>query len=108
MCVFCEISSVILSCHASGRKIGLCGQAPSDKPEYAAWLMQQQIDSISLNPSDVIKTMAMGQQGQRKQAQRQGSNAVSCEAKADANKQRDDNKDEARLELADTTHQRGL
>ncbi|PSN18446.1 phosphoenolpyruvate synthase [filamentous cyanobacterium CCP5] len=41
---------------ACGRKIGICGQAPSDYPEFAQFLVEQGIDSISLNPDSVIKT----------------------------------------------------
>ena len=41
----------------NGRKIGICGQAPSDYPEFARFLVEQGIDSISLNPDSVIKTM---------------------------------------------------
>lgn len=41
---------------ATGRKIGICGQAPSDYPEFAQFLVQQGIDSISLNPDAVLKT----------------------------------------------------
>ncbi len=41
---------------ATGRKIGICGQAPSDYPEFAQFLVQQGIDSISLNPDVVLKT----------------------------------------------------
>ncbi|AFY35008.1 phosphoenolpyruvate synthase [Calothrix sp. PCC 7507] len=41
-------------CH---RKIGICGQAPSDYPEFAQFLVEQGIDSISLNPDSVLKTM---------------------------------------------------
>jgi len=40
----------------NGRKIGICGQAPSDYPEFAQFLVQQGIDSISLNPDSVLKT----------------------------------------------------
>ncbi|MCU0550582.1 MAG: phosphoenolpyruvate synthase [Leptolyngbya sp. Prado105] len=39
-----------------GRKIGICGQAPSDYPEFAQFLVEQGIDSISLNPDSVLKT----------------------------------------------------
>ena len=39
-----------------GRKIGICGQAPSDYPEFARFLVQEGIDSISLNPDAVVKT----------------------------------------------------
>ncbi|MEK7537950.1 MAG: putative PEP-binding protein, partial [Patescibacteria group bacterium] len=44
---------------AAGRKIGFCGQAPSDYPDIALFLARQGIDSISLNPDTVIKTTQM-------------------------------------------------
>ena len=50
------IASVIRSAKAKGRKIGICGQAPSDYPEFAAFLVELGIDSISLNPDTVLKT----------------------------------------------------
>jgi pyruvate,water dikinase len=50
------ISSVIKSAKKKGRKIGICGQAPSDFPEFAEFLVECGIDSISLNPDTVIKT----------------------------------------------------
>jgi pyruvate,water dikinase len=50
------IASVIGTARASGRKIGICGQAPSDYPEFAQFLVRQGIDSISLNPDAVLKT----------------------------------------------------
>jgi len=50
------IASVIRAAKAKGRKIGICGQAPSDYPEFAEFLVQQGIDSISLNPDAVLKT----------------------------------------------------
>ena len=51
------ISQVIRAAKKKGRKIGICGQAPSDYPEFAEFLVQEGIDSISLNPDSVIKTM---------------------------------------------------
>lgn len=50
------IAQVISACRANGRKIGICGQAPSDYPEFAQFLVEQGIDSISLNPDTVLKT----------------------------------------------------
>lgn len=50
------IAHVIATARATGRKIGLCGQAPSDYPEFAQFLVEQGIDSISLNPDAVLKT----------------------------------------------------
>ena len=38
------------------RKIGICGQAPSDFPDFAEFLLKNKIDSISLNPDTVLKT----------------------------------------------------
>lgn len=53
------VSEVIMQARKSGRKIGICGQAPSDYPEFAAFLVELGIDSISLNPDAVLKTTAM-------------------------------------------------
>ena len=50
------IAQVIAVCRAKKRKIGICGQAPSDYPEFAQFLVEQGIDSISLNPDTVLKT----------------------------------------------------
>ena len=50
------IAQVIAAARAKHRKIGICGQAPSDYPEFAQFLVEQGIDSISLNPDTVIKT----------------------------------------------------
>ena len=51
------IENLITSAHKAGVRVGICGQAPSDHPEYAAWLVQSGIDSISLNPDSVIGTL---------------------------------------------------
>jgi len=51
------IASVITAVKAKGCKIGICGQAPSDYPEFAQFLVEQGIDSISLNPDAVLKTL---------------------------------------------------
>jgi pyruvate, water dikinase len=50
------IAMAIQTAKAHGRKIGICGQAPSDYPEFAKFLVEQGIDSISLNPDSVMKT----------------------------------------------------
>ena len=42
--------------HEAGIKVGLCGQAPSDHPEFARFLVEQGIDSISLNPDSFLRT----------------------------------------------------
>lgn len=53
--VFKMIEMAILGAHKKGKKIGLCGQRPSDDPEFAKFLVLNKIDSISLNPDAVIK-----------------------------------------------------
>lgn len=50
------IEDAIRRVQATGRKIGICGQAPSDYPEFAEFLVRRGIDSISLNPDTVLKT----------------------------------------------------
>jgi pyruvate,water dikinase len=50
------LTQVIQAAKTRGRKIGICGQAPSDYPEFAQFLVEQGIDSISLNPDVVLKT----------------------------------------------------
>ncbi|MBI3849935.1 MAG: phosphoenolpyruvate synthase [Verrucomicrobia bacterium] len=52
------IAQAIQICRARKRKIGICGQAPSDYPDFAQFLVTQGIDSISLNPDTVMKTTA--------------------------------------------------
>jgi pyruvate,water dikinase len=50
------IATVIRAAKSNGKKIGICGQAPSDYPEFAGFLVNLGIDSISLNPDAVLKT----------------------------------------------------
>jgi pyruvate, water dikinase len=50
------ISQAIKACLAQGKYVGICGQGPSDHPDFAHWLMDQGISSISLNPDTVIET----------------------------------------------------
>ncbi len=52
-----QLRRVIATAKQFNRKIGICGQAPSDYPEFAAFLVEQGIDSISLNPDSVLKTL---------------------------------------------------
>jgi pyruvate,water dikinase len=49
-----SISSLISSVHKKKRKVGLCGQAPSDNPHFAQFLVEAGIDSISVNPDSVL------------------------------------------------------
>ena len=50
------IRQVIQKAHKARRKVGICGQAPSDFLDFAKFLVEEKIDSISLNPDTVIKT----------------------------------------------------
>jgi pyruvate,water dikinase len=50
------ISMAISACVAEGKYVGICGQGPSDHPDFAKWLVEQGITSISLNPDSVIAT----------------------------------------------------
>jgi pyruvate,water dikinase len=50
------ISMAIKACKARGKYVGICGQGPSDHPDLAEWLLDQGIDSISLNPDTVVDT----------------------------------------------------
>jgi pyruvate,water dikinase len=50
------LSMAIKACRAQGKYIGICGQGPSDNPDLAVWLMEQGIESMSLNPDSVIDT----------------------------------------------------
>lgn len=64
------IAQVIAACRGKGRKIGICGQAPSDYPEFAQFLVECGIDSISLNPDTVLKTTKAILEAERKQPRR--------------------------------------
>ncbi|MFO0335618.1 MAG: phosphoenolpyruvate synthase [Pseudomonadota bacterium] len=50
------LAMAIKACRAQGKYVGICGQGPSDHPDFARWLVEQGIDSISLNPDTVIET----------------------------------------------------
>ena len=51
-----QFQRAIEACKRAGKYVGICGQAPSDYPEVAEYLVELGIDSISLNPDSVIKT----------------------------------------------------
>ncbi len=72
------ISEVIKKAKKNHRHIGICGQAPSDFPDFAEFLVQQNIDSISLNPDTVLKTRMMISKGKG----RSRSSASSSKGKA--------------------------
>jgi pyruvate,water dikinase len=50
------LSMAIKACKARGKYVGICGQGPSDHPDFAAWLVEEGIDSVSLNPDTVLAT----------------------------------------------------
>jgi len=50
------LAQAIQACKSAGKYVGICGQGPSDHPDLARWLLEQGIDSISLNPDSVIDT----------------------------------------------------
>jgi len=50
------LKMAIDACRKQGKYIGICGQGPSDHPDFARWLLEQGIESISLNPDTVVET----------------------------------------------------
>jgi len=50
------LAMAISACRKAGKYIGICGQGPSDHPELARWLVEQGIESMSLNPDTVVET----------------------------------------------------
>jgi len=54
--VMAGLEALIKACKSKGKYVGICGQGPSDHPDLAKWLMEQGIDSVSLNPDSVIPT----------------------------------------------------
>lgn len=53
------LERAISSCLAAGKYVGICGQGPSDHPDFALWLAREGISSISLNPDSVIDTWTL-------------------------------------------------
>ena len=51
------IGQTIRAANESDTKVGICGQAPSDYPDFAAFLVEEGIDSISLNPDSVVEVL---------------------------------------------------
>ena len=58
------LSSAIQACRKADKYIGICGQGPSDHPDLARWLMEQGIESVSLNPDSVLDTWFFLAEGQ--------------------------------------------
>ncbi|MBV9344969.1 MAG: phosphoenolpyruvate synthase [Gammaproteobacteria bacterium] len=57
------LAQAIAACRGAGKYIGICGQGPSDHPDFARWLLEQGIDSLSLNPDTVVETWLFLAQG---------------------------------------------
>jgi pyruvate,water dikinase len=57
---------LIETAHAADTKVGICGQAPSDYPEFAAFLVEAGIDSISLNPDSVVDVRRLVAEAERR------------------------------------------
>jgi pyruvate,water dikinase len=66
------IVQAIAAAHRLGKPIGICGQAPSDYPEFAEWLVEQRIDSIAVNPDVAIATARLVAGAERKFPDRVG------------------------------------
>ena len=50
------LAMAIRACRKQGKYVGICGQGPSDHPDLARWLMEEGIESLSLNPDTVVAT----------------------------------------------------
>ena len=59
------MAMAIKACKSQGKYVGICGQGPSDHPELARWLVEQGIDSLSLNPDTVVETWMFLAQSRR-------------------------------------------
>jgi pyruvate,water dikinase len=68
------LANAIAACNKAGKYIGICGQGPSDHPDLAKWLMEQGIESVSLNPDSVLETWFFLAEGQ--------AQAIQCERAA--------------------------
>ncbi|RKZ34117.1 MAG: phosphoenolpyruvate synthase, partial [Gammaproteobacteria bacterium] len=53
------LRKAIRACRDRGKYIGICGQGPSDHPDFARWLVDEGIESLSLNPDSVVDTWLM-------------------------------------------------
>ncbi|HHW1561888.1 TPA: phosphoenolpyruvate synthase [Pseudomonas aeruginosa] len=58
------LANAIAACNKAGKYIGICGQGPSDHPDLARWLMEQGVESVSLNPDSVLDTWFFLAEGQ--------------------------------------------
>jgi len=75
------IRMVVEAAHRKGRKVGICGQAPSDYPDFAQYLAEIGIDSISLNPDSLAR---VAERLVRRAEDRPGAGACRCPLAADS------------------------
>jgi pyruvate,water dikinase len=76
------LSAAIKACRKAGKYVGICGQGPSDHPDLANWLMEQGIESLSLNPDTVLDTwLYLARQKARVAKRGAGANASGKRAK---------------------------
>lgn len=75
------VRDVIRRARQCGRKVGICGQAPSEYPEFARFLVECGIDSISLNPDTVLKTTQLILEAEQKQLAPDGADSPSPSAR---------------------------
>jgi pyruvate,water dikinase len=64
------IASVISTAHSKGRKVGICGQAPSDYPDFVDFLVDAGIDSISVNPDSVVSVIQRIAEAEKKRSRK--------------------------------------
>ena len=70
------LSLAIKACQKRGKYVGICGQGPSDHPDLAQWLVEQKIESMSLNPDTVVETwLALAKRARRSRAARGAKNS---------------------------------
>lgn len=63
-----SISNLIKAAHKKKRKVGLCGQAPNDHPEFVAFLVKAGIDTISVNPDSVLQVIEVVAKAEQKES----------------------------------------
>jgi len=80
------LSLAIKACQKRGKYVGICGQGPSDHPDLAQWLVEQKIESMSLNPDTVVETwLALAKRAKRAHASRAGKKLTRGKAPARKN-----------------------
>ena len=68
----------IRACRKHGKYVGICGQGPSDHPDLARWLMEQGIDSLSLNPDTVVVDVDGARRSARRRRRNQRLRSSRC------------------------------